>query len=485
MLTVEVTLLHGTIRAGAADDLALTGQPATGEWPPSPARIVAALVAGDGTRDRCRVTDGSELAVFETARPPRIHADPPEHVAVSELRERFVVDDSTGKGAVQDYPARTAREARPGVRLCPREPRLAYVWDDITPDAGTLSALRARAARVGYLGCADSPTRLVVHTGPPSASMPASVWEPGDRGATILPVPFEGYIDVLDTAFDQFLAGKKVRRSWFRAEHGRYRAPGEPDGSDGAAGTVVWLRFDRPVPGRRVLAVTETLRDAFLDLYQRHVAGPAGEVPALLHGHGRESSSARPGDVRWLALPDAGHPYARGRIHGAAVWLPAGTPAEVVEGVRTVAWHLRELVRPGWFSTGVRPHTGAGRPWAAMPRRWQGPSRRWTSVFPVVHERFVRPRPTLADVASWCEHAGLPAPIAFRESRSPLVRGAVSLHPREVQRAGRPSAPYSHFEIEFADPVTGPIAIGRARQFGLGLCAPMADETAGEERTDA
>ena len=71
MLAVSVELLHGTFR-GDPDGTANTGHLTRGEWPPSPARLFAALVAADGTRDRCRVTDGAELAWFERLPPPVI-----------------------------------------------------------------------------------------------------------------------------------------------------------------------------------------------------------------------------------------------------------------------------------------------------------------------------------------------------------------------------------------------------------------------------
>lgn len=74
MLVVSVELLHGTFR-GDPDGTANTGGLSRGEWPPSPSRLFAALVAADGTGERCRVTDGSELRWFVRLPPPVIHAD--------------------------------------------------------------------------------------------------------------------------------------------------------------------------------------------------------------------------------------------------------------------------------------------------------------------------------------------------------------------------------------------------------------------------
>ena len=118
-------------------------------------------------------------------------------------------------------------------------------------------------------------------------------------------------------------------------------------------------------------------------------------------------------------------------------------------------------------------HEDEKRPWAADPRRWQGPSATWVTAFPVIHER--RGVPGLPEAARWCRHAGLPAPVAFRSVRTPLIPGAVDLAPVEVNRPGRPALPYSHAELRFAEPVAGPVVVGAGRQRGFGLCVPVDD----------
>ena len=74
MLVVSVEFLFGTFR-GDPDGTSNTGRLTRGEWPPAPSRLFAALVAADGTGQRCRVTDGSELLWFEQLPAPLIHAD--------------------------------------------------------------------------------------------------------------------------------------------------------------------------------------------------------------------------------------------------------------------------------------------------------------------------------------------------------------------------------------------------------------------------
>lgn len=475
MLAINVTLLHGTMRATSADDLSLTGHNDPGDWPPSPARLIAALVAADGTRDRCRVTSGAELSLFERGRPPRIFASSRSMVLASPLRPRYVVANARGKGSVQEYPARKAAEVRPGPRLAPRDRRVAYVWDDIEPTASELEALSARAARVGYLGCADSPAQVTVSSAFEPTSAPETVWEPHRDGDHDIPVPFPGFIDTLDRAFDQWATGKPVRRSWFRTEREPYRSPDQLTSPTPATAwqTVLWLRFDESLPGRAALRVTETLKAAVLELYQRHVAGSPDAVPAILHGHGFDRSHEYQ-LAQWLVLPDVGHLRSQGRLHGAAIMLPRGTDVSVVEGVRHSLWRLRQLAVPGLPPTRLHVHGGEKVPWAACPERWLGPSRGWKSVLPVVHERRRRHGPTLDDVALWCRHGGFPPPSDARVSPVPLLPGSPALQPEEIFRSERDGRrPYSHLELVFADKVSGPIVLGRARQFGMGLLAPV------------
>lgn len=475
MLAISVELLHGTIRATGATDDALTGTSHAGEWPPSPARLFSALVAADGTGARRRVTTGDELRLLERARPPRIVADGLGNVLVSPLRERFVigdklhVDNKTRQTlAVHEYVGRSPELVRPGVRLAPASPTVVYVWDDLDVDADMKHWLALRAARVAYLGCSDSPARVRVSTEPVDI---AEAWTPHEEGQVLLPVPYEGFLDELDEAFRRASEGVAFRRAWIPNRYARYRPPGrQPAPSTGP--TVVWLRFEPAVSGRRLLAVTESLRDTVLDRYGDGVGGTDDDVPSVLHGHGFGGSGYH--QAYFLALPDVGHRHARGRLHGGAVVLPPGTPPEVIEGVRAALWRVTTLARPGVFRTSVRPYGGEARPVAATPSRWLGPARHWVSATPVMHERHHRDGPDLEEVRRWCEHAGVrQRPVWFRISRVPLVRGGLSLHPSEVYREGKQRGPYSHLEVIFEEPVSGPLVLGRARQFGFGLMVPL------------
>ena len=97
---------------GDPDGTANTGRLTRGEWPPAPFRLFAALVAADGTRERCTLTDGAELEWFERLPPPVIHAHAqPWHQA---LEPRHVVrHEGTASKSTHQGVRRSRRRATP------------------------------------------------------------------------------------------------------------------------------------------------------------------------------------------------------------------------------------------------------------------------------------------------------------------------------------------------------------------------------------
>ena len=465
MLAIAVEFLHGTFR-GDPDGTANTGRLLRGEWPPAPARLFAALVAADGTREVCRVTNGSELAWLERLPPPTIHASPRCHH--QPLENRFAVKHrgNAEKSVHQEYVGRTGVLTRPGVRVAPSDPRVVYLWRDVTPPSeATLRGLRLRAARVGYLGTSDSPARVSVHTQMPPLT--ADAFFPDKRGDVAINVTKTGDLDILDRLFDQWREhGASVARAQFPAlKHAElYRSPGSAVPSDEGE-VVAWLQLGAPISGRRVTALVALFKAAILSRHETiH-----GEPHQLLHGHGYSAKGYE--IARYLALPDVGFRWSKGRIHGLALWLPPGSGATVRRQAADAALSLRRLTGNG-LDVAVAPRDAeADRPLAVQPKRWRKPATLWATTFPAIHER--RRPIDLPEMARWCRHAGLPEPVAFRATRTPLVPGALDLAPVEVNRPGKPGLPYSHVQIRFAAPVSGPVVIGRGRQRGFGLCTQV------------
>ncbi|MDE0238073.1 MAG: type I-U CRISPR-associated protein Csb2, partial [bacterium] len=103
MLVFDLELLHGTYRADP-DGSAPTGRQSYGEWPPAPSRLLAALIAADGTGGQSSRTTGAELERLAEAGPPMIHADPDPHH--QPLQERYVAGQKRDKSQQQEYVAR-------------------------------------------------------------------------------------------------------------------------------------------------------------------------------------------------------------------------------------------------------------------------------------------------------------------------------------------------------------------------------------------
>ena len=464
MLAVSVELLHGTFR-GDPDGSANTGRLTRGEWPPAPFRLFAALVAADGTKERCTVTDGTELEWFERLPPPVIHAHAqPWH---QPLQLRYVVEHkgTARKNTHQEYVGRAGVRTQPGVRVTPRHPHVVYSWNESPPGA-TLDALRRRAARIGYLGAADSPVRVRVMTQMPEAAESGDAFVHASNGDLMINVPAPGDVDILDRMYDAWCThGAAIGRAQFPAlrHEAPYHSPGTAAQREGGE-VVAWLRIGAAISGRRVATVTALFKEAVLSKHQKIHGDPA----AVLHGHGFGASGYE--IARFLALPDVGFQRSRGRIHGLALWMPPGTDSVVRLRARDAAFAVRRLTGRG-IDVSVTPRDNEQRPVAANPNRWKRPSHGWATTFPAIHERH---HPLdLAEVSRWCRHAGLPEPVAFRAARGPLVRGAVDLAPVEVNRPGRSNLPYSHVELRFATPVPGPVVIGAGRQRGFGLCVPV------------
>lgn len=476
MLVISVEFLHRTFR-GDPSGVANTGRLSRGEWPPSPLRLFAALVSADGTRDNCWATENSSaLSWFEKLSPPRIYAEPnPSHQS---LLDRYVVKyRHTGVNKKklkrqQEYINRESALIRPGVRVSLKESDVIYLWDVEIPNKAILTALQQRAARVGYLGTSDSPVRVVVSTELPSIHEKSAVFVPDNSGDFVIHSAKSGDLKIMDQWYDDWMSrGASVSRSQYLSlgHESRYLHP-ESHIPDDQGEVVAWMKLESSVSGRRISSLTQLFKKALLCQYQRLY----GEPPQVLHGHGFREKGYE--IARYLALPDVGYRWSRGRIHGLALWIPPKSCPMEKERSRNAAFAVRQLKDKPSIDVSVFPNTGHlnhnSRPIAASSYRWLKHSSVWVTAFPVIHERRKR-LINLDEVTRWCTHAGLPEPIDIQSSRTPLAQGAIDLAPIEVNRPNRPALPYSHLRIRFAHPISGPVVLGSGRQRGFGLCIPQ------------
>jgi CRISPR-associated protein Csb2 len=234
--------------------------------------------------------------------------------------------------------------------------------------------------------------------------------------------------------------------------------------------------------------VARAFRAALMDAFSKRDTND--DAPSVLHGHGEVPHLAI------VPLPFAGHRHADGTIRGLALIFPhpdrlpdVAREAQAIEAALEAffpgAKDRRQINVPGAGSLLIRPLPPSGvRPWALSPARYLGPSQTWTSVTPVVHSRWQKGNGAAAlaaQVAADCAHVGLPEPTHVELLRASAVSGGAN---RLVPRVGKLrdewrtslQGPQSHLKVEFGKQVEGPVLLGRARHFGVGLLIPAADE---------
>lgn len=463
-LVIEARLLQGRYEAALS-----RGDRA--EWPPHPARIFCALVSvarSEGEREALRW--------LERQPPPQVRA--PELAEESAVSNYVVTNKTSSKGGSQQWPGRTSVE-RLRASATSADDAFALVWPDAQADAAMVEALADLAWKVPYLGRSSSPAALRVHTSPKDRQ-DWQTWDPvrlGTIGALGLRVPYPGYLEALDGAFEQGRRAFEVARTadYLLADS---EAPSPPAG-------VVCGPFSRLLafsfPARtvrphasEVLRLTGTLRKAVMSVIGQDIA-------PQISGHNAPDRA----HVGFVALPNAGHAKADGHLVGMGLLVPA----ELDERASAQLQAVLEVgpLKLYWGRGGevVLEH----EPWPSRPRRlrpdyWTGPQHgasEWATATPMALDRHPRRTDSLADlVAHSFVKAGYPAPGRVRISQSPLIEGALhrpaaGTYPPKYQRRK-----LVHAHVVFDEPLHGPVVAGALRYRGLGLFAPIPTEK--EER---
>ncbi len=373
-------------------------------------------------------------------------------------------------------PGREAMLVQRGPKVSVPDPEVRFVWPRIELAESEVEALAWRAARVGYLGCADSKALLSISGRPPSAGFDtAKQWQPLSDGAAtggcvLINVGSQTHLDAalrahsLSDPRDQRRARQRRTRCW-------YRPPNVAEPVRGSGGNCVWLQFSDSLPAGAAVKVAYSLKAALMRRWADH---ESTDPPWWVSGHGTPESR----DfqlARFLVLPAVGRRHSDGRLHGACVWIPDAAEAEEGAMIAALARTLGEFHVPGLGDVGTTEtdlHSRRRR-WAATPIRWATPARQWVTAIPALSDR--HGFPSRADVVRWGVQAGLP-PVddeSVQVSRRRLLVGGVELRSHQMARPKhRSTRGFAHVRFALAEPVLGPVAIGAGRSYGLGLCAP-------------
>lgn len=474
------------------------------EWPPHPLRLFAALLAAAHGRpgaqpaaDRALLQRISEAGAPTIVAPQSIGLDePPDEEAVSRLR-------GATRWAPRNYFTRDkgripASVSKVGVAIGDRP--VHVIWSALNLEPSDLERMALLGSEVNFLGTTRSPVLVEVGDeppaeqredawvpSPPDTAAPTVVLRLSDR-ATIArfdqrhdarksnsgTVQSAGLVPGIRIGRNVSYAHEAELREMARSFDPRWWGPMLILGIDRANSDII----PRAAAG---YLLARAVRVALLGAYED--SGKGGEAPLVLVGRGHQPHCA----VVPLAAVSGPHPD--GQVKGVAVILPhADRLPDLPEQQHRIEAGVLQLAT----GESARPRRyvqipGAGHVWLEYPdaararlttlraASYRGPSRHWTTATPIVHSRWKKGGSSalLDQVTADCAHVGLPAPEAVAHLRGSGL-GSEPVPIDQVPRAWRGplNGPRSRLRLTFPCPVHGPILLGRARHFGLGLLVP-------------
>ncbi len=456
-------------------------------WPPSPARLYQALVAG--------VMTGGYRAFFPEVEPALrwLEQQPAPAILVAQRRSsapyRIAVPNNDLDRAGMEWAAgrpanaaqyRTMKTIAPCV-VSAQEPHLVYQWQANPEEIETWAGPLRRAAHCLHTfgWGVDMAFADVVSDG---RSLPENRYSPSNDGSITLDVPIAGTLDDLRSTYKRFLvrtsgSGVDTHTHPSMIDTVRYAAEG------GGRSPVVRFRLldsdcekTKSVPWAHCMKVAGWLRHEAAEAL-RETGWAEDEISSYIQGHtGDGEKSAR---ISYVPLPNITGPYPDGRIRRVMLVEPASSSGKAARSL--------ERVMSGRFLTDAKgQHTACLLAAAAdsdftfeqyvdSGQSW----RTWRSVTPVVLHGFNVQRRGVIDINKTekliiraFEMAGHSAADIDRLTfqAGPLWRGtghaSAMLLPQHLVKY-----PRIHVEVTFKDPISGPLLAGIGRHYGIGVFA--------------
>jgi len=232
-----------------------------------------------------------------------------------------------------------------------------------------------------------------------------------------------------------------------------------------AATTIQFLLVGKPLPRLEdALRIGELFRAAVMSEAKRRL-GP-DRVPSVLSGHDLPEGN-RHGHAFYLPWDSDGD----GRIDRLLVHVPIGmdgVQCRIVEGLGRL-----------WSRDGGNEWRlvleGSGQ---ACGGELTATATRWCSVTPYLHPWHAKKRFSVEDqIRRECRERGLPEPIGLERVPAvpvgPRQRQPIHFHRQRSRRGQRQADTLgSLWHMTFPEPVTGPLALGFACHFGMGVFLP-------------
>lgn len=485
-----------------------------GDWPPAPARLFQALIAGVARGQALADDERAVLGWLETLDPPVIVA-PKSREGVA--FKNYVPNNDLD--AVAGDPRRVGEIRAPKLikaYLFDAADAFLYAWtfaphEEAERHARSFAAIAARLYQLGrgvdmawaqaeILDDADIEPRLARHGG--------VIFRPSQGDADIkLACPQPGSLASLEMRFKANRArfaiakvGRTTQQLFSQPPKPRFRAISYDNPPRRLLFDIRESASERPDPefapwpSMRIVKLAELLRDAAVGRLKQ--ALPEERlIERILVGRGAtEADKAQ--RVRIVPLPSIGHVYVDRAIRRILVEIPPDCPiptddiyeafSGLVVSTNPETGEIFSLLA-GTADRGMLRFYGIERPekmrlWrtvtpAALPqaaaRRRIEPSRLQESAeWKGAPERIGEEKRAAGAVVQALRHSGIAAKVAaIRVQREPFTgkgdRAEAFASPRFAKER------LWHVEIAFAEGVAGPLIIGDGRYLGLGVMEPM------------
>ncbi len=472
-----------------------------GDWPPAPARLFQALVAGVARGAKLADDDRVALEWLEMLDAPIIAAPA---ARTGQFYNSYVPNNDLDKvsGDLKRIgEIRTAKNIRP--HIFDSSVPLLFVWmfdngENGEDNARTICQIAEQLYQLGrgvdmawawaeVLDASEIETRLTRHGG--VVHRPSE----GETGKALL-CPRKGSLASLKKRYD----ANRTRFTYIKGGKQLFSQPPKPRFAKVAYDTPPrHFLFDIraathdesfiPWPSTRAAELVVALRDKAAGRLKEALPEKAGEIDRVLVG--REATEAdKAARVRILPLPSIGYIHADRAIRRVLVEIPPNCPLRAddiawafsgLEGTDhstgEILWNLVRATEQGMldhYDVGGN-NQNAFRVWrtitpAALPVMRTG---RGTAGA----KRVAGEAKAARAVVQALRHAGIVVSVeSIRVQREPFDRNGAraeefAMPERFVARG------LHHVEIAFAQVVRGPLVIGNGRYLGLGLMAPQKD----------
>jgi CRISPR-associated protein Csb2 len=484
----------------------------TGDWPPSPARLFQALVAGIGQDGPLGDAASKPLEWLEELDPPVIAAP---LMVEGQAVTNYVPNndlDAMGGDSHRIGSIRTAKVWKP--KLFNRDATFHYAWQFDEMDFSLAHAQRIceYAERLYQLGrgidlawaigdiieIQKLEELLIAYRG--------VIHQPtGGRSGTTLARPQKGSLkslkDRYETMSQRFAVqgeGRSVKLQFAQTPKPRFTATAYDSPPNQQVFELRSLTIQSDLiawPLHRIGEAVLAIRDSAVTKLKSALPGHEPQIEKCLVGRKADGQDDAPkaARVRILPLPSIGHVHADHAIRRVLIEVPAGCLLRsddifwAVSGLELDSPNLQGCVLTASSETSMLRHYGLGDEtftrWrtitpAALPevarRRRIDPNRRLAES-KAGEERAAEQQRAASAVIQAVRHTEIPAGVdTIRVQREPFDANG------ERVELFAPGTRFQkerlwHVELVFSEPLAGPLIFGDGRYCGLGLMAPVRD----------